>query len=290
LASAVLVFVKGDKIYGIDFLGGDIATLTFEKRLDPAEIQKVAAAQGITETTPTYVSPIGGGTETLRIETPFDKSAILVKALKTAHPEAGITQIGENRIGPSIGGEVKKNALISLALSMVIILIYVALRFEWGFGVGAVVASIHDILMTIGIFVLFGHQFSAPMVAAILAIAGYSINDTVVVFDRIREEMKNNPNGNLRAVINLSLRRVFSRSILTSVTVLLTAIALFVAGTGVMRDLAFTFIIGIITGAFSSVFIASPVFYWWHKGDRGKVDADDKRKIYDWEVQTKASR
>jgi SecD/SecF fusion protein len=290
LASAVLVFVKGDKIYGIDFLGGDIATLTFEKRLDPAEIQKVAAAQGITETTPTYVSPIGGGTETLRIETPFDKSAFLVKALKTAHPEAGITQIGENRIGPSIGGEVKKNALISLALSMVIILIYVALRFEWGFGVGAVVASIHDILMTIGIFVLFGHQFSAPMVAAILAIAGYSINDTVVVFDRIREEMKNNPNGNLRAVINLSLRRVFSRSILTSVTVLLTAIALFVAGTGVMRDLAFTFIIGIITGAFSSVFIASPVFYWWHKGDRGKVDSDDKRKIYDWEVQTKASR
>jgi SecD/SecF fusion protein len=290
LASAILVFVKGDKIYGVDFLGGDIATLTFEKRLDTAAIQKIAAEQGITEATPTYVSPIGGGTETLRIETPFDQSANLVKALKKAHPEAGLTQIGENRIGPTIGGEVKKNALISLALSMVIILLYVALRFEWGFGVGAVVASIHDILMTIGIFVLFGHQFSAPMVAAILAIAGYSINDTVVVFDRIREEMRNNPTGNLRDIINLSLRRVFSRSILTSVTVLLTAIALFVAGTGVMRDLAFTFIIGIITGAFSSVFIASPVFYWWHKGDRDKVDADDKRKVYDWEVQTKASR
>ncbi|AKC82484.1 protein-export membrane protein SecD [Verrucomicrobia bacterium IMCC26134] len=290
LASVVFVFFKGDKIYGVDFLGGDIATLTFEKRIDSSEIRKIAESVGIAETTPTYVAPIGGGTETLRIETPFNQSPALVQALQKAHPEAGLKQIGTNSIGPSIGGEVRTNALISLALSMVIILIYVALRFEWGFGVGAVVASIHDILMTIGIFVLFGHQFSAPMVAAILAIAGYSINDTVVVFDRIREEMKNNPNGNLRDIINLSLRRVFSRSILTSVTVLLTAIALFVAGTGVMRDLAFTFIIGIITGAFSSVFIASPVFYWWHKGDRGKVDDDEKRKVYDWEVQTKASR
>ena len=144
--------------------------------------------------------------------------------------------------------------------------------------------------MTIGIFVLFGHQFSAPMVAAILAIAGYSINDTVVVFDRIREEMKLNPTTNLRDIINDSLRRVFSRSILTSVTTLLAAIALFVAGTGVMRDLAFTFIIGIITGAFSSVFIAAPVFYWWHKGDREKVDHEEKRPVYDWEIQTKVSR
>ncbi len=288
--SVAYVFMKGDRIYGVDFLGGDIATLTYEKRIDLSEVRKLAEEAGIEETNPTYVSAIGGGGETLRLETPFNKSAPLIAALKAAHPEAGLKQIGDNRIGPSIGGEVKTNALISLALSMVIILVYVALRFEWGFGVGAVVASVHDILMTIGIFVLFGHQFSAPMVAAILAIAGYSINDTVVVFDRIREEMKLNPGGHLRDIINDSLRRVFSRSILTSVTTLLAAIALFVAGTGVMRDLAFTFIIGIITGAFSSVFIAAPVFYWWHKGDRGKVDHEEKRPVYDWEIQTKVSR
>ena len=297
IASWVLVAVsfgfvvyKGDRIYGRDFLGGDIATLTFEKRIDTSEITKIADKAGLKEITPTYVSAIGGGGETLRLETEFNESAPLVAALQKAHPEAGFKQIGDNRIGPSIGGEVKTNALISLALSMAIILAYVAFRFEWGFGVGAVVASIHDILMTIGIFVLFGHQFSAPMVAAILAIAGYSINDTVVVFDRIREEMKLNPTTNLRDIINDSLRRVFSRSILTSVTTLLAAIALFVAGTGVMRDLAFTFIIGIITGAFSSVFIAAPVFYWWHKGDREKVDHEEKRPVYDWEIQTKVSR
>jgi len=290
LVSVVVVVFKGEKVYGVDFLGGDIATLTFEKRVEPAAIRDIAASIGITEATSTYVSPIGGGTETLRVETPFEKSKEVFAAIIKANPDAGLIQIGESRIGPTIGGEVRFNAIISLALSMVIILVYVALRFEWGFGVGAVVASIHDILMTIGIFVIFGHQFSAPMVAAILAIAGYSINDTVVVFDRIREEMRLNPTGKLRDIVNNSLRLVFSRSILTSFTTLLAAVALYIAGTGVMRDLAFTFIIGIITGAFSSVFIAAPVFFWWHKGDRDKVDNDEKRRIYDWEVQTKASR
>lgn len=290
LASVVFVVTKGDRIYGVDFLGGDISTLKFEQRVDPAEIRKVAEEAGLKEVTVTYVAPIGGGGETLRIETPFGESQEFLPALLKKFDKAGLQLIGTNNIGPSIGGEVKTNALVSLALSMVIILIYVALRFEWGFGFGAVVASIHDILLTIGVFVIFGHQFSAPMVAAILAIAGYSINDTVVVFDRIREEMKQHPTANLRNIINDSLRRVFSRSILTSVTTLLAAIALFVAGTGVMRDIAFTFIIGIITGTFSSVFIAAPVFYWWHKGDRTQVDRDTERKVYDWEVQTKASR
>ncbi len=290
LCSAVYVFNKGDRIYGVDFLGGDIATLSFEKRIDTAEIRTIAEKAGTGEVTPTYVAAIGGvGGETLRLETAVGKSNALVSALQKAHPEAKYEQIGINSIGATIGSEIKTNALVSLALSMVIILLYVALRFEWGFGFGAVVASIHDILLTIGIFVLFGHQFSAPMVAAILAIAGYSINDTVVVFDRIREEMKLNPTSNLRDIINDSLRKVFSRSILTSVTTLLAAIALFVSGTGVMRDIAFTFIIGIITGAFSSVFIAAPVFYWWHKGDRDKVDHDEARPIYGWEVGGKIS-
>jgi SecD/SecF fusion protein len=290
LASVVFVVAKGDRIYGVDFLGGDIATMKFEHRVDLADIRKTAEIAGLKEVTVTYVSPIGGGAETLRIETPFGESKALVPLLLKNFDKAGLTLIGTNNIGASIGGEVKTNAIVSLALSMLIILIYVALRFEWGFGFGAVVASIHDILLTIGVFVIFGHQFSAPMVAAILAIAGYSINDTVVVFDRIREEMKLHPTANLRNIINDSLRRVFSRSILTSITTLLAAIALYVAGTGVMQDIAFTFIIGIITGTFSSVFIAAPVFYWWHKGDRGQVDRDTERKVYDWEVQTKASR
>jgi SecD/SecF fusion protein len=153
-----------------------------------------------------------------------------------------------------------------------------------------VVASVHDILMTIGVFVLFGRQFNAPMVAAILSIAGYSINDTVVVFDRIREELKLNPMMKLRDVINLALNRVFSRSIMTSVTVFLAALALFVFGTGIMTDLALTFMIGVVTGTFSSIYIAAPVFYWWHKGDRKHVEAHaDVAPKYEWQGTSKAA-
>ena len=173
---------------------------------------------------------------------------------------------------------------------MLVILIYVAFRFEFGFGVGAVVASVHDILMTIGVFVLSGRQFSAPMVAAILSIAGYSINDTIVVFDRIREELRLNPDMKLRDVINLGINRVFSRSVMTSFTAFLAALALFVFGTGVMNDLSFTFIVGIITGTFSSIFIASPIFYWWHTGDRKHVEAHaDVAPKYEWTGSSKAS-
>ena len=158
-------------------------------------------------------------------------------------------------------------------------------------GIGAVVASVHDILMTIGIFVLFGYQFSAPMVAAILSIAGYSINDTIVVFDRIREELKVNPNATLRDIINGAIRKVFARSIMTSLTTFLAALSLFLFGSGVMRDLSFTFLVGIITGTFSSIYIAAPVFYWWHKGDRKHVEAHhDIAPKYEWTGSSKASQ
>ncbi len=171
------------------------------------------------------------------------------------------------------------------------ILIYIAFRFEFGFAIGAVVSTIHDILMTIGVFVLSGRQFSAPMVAAILCIAGYSINDTVVVFDRIREELRLNPNMGLREVVNHAIQRVFSRSLMTSVTSFLAALSLYIFGGGVIHDLSFTFLVGIITGTFSSIFIASPIFYWWHKGDRKHVEKhQDVKPTYEWTGASKASQ
>jgi SecD/SecF fusion protein len=149
---------------------------------------------------------------------------------------------------------------------------------------------VHDVLMTVGVFVMLGGQFNAPMVAAILAIIGYSVNDTVVVFDRIREELKLNPTGDLRSIVNLAISRVFSRSIMTSITTLLAAIALFWLGGNVLRDLALTFLIGIVTGAFSSICIAAQVFYWWHKGDRKHVEAhQDIAPKYEWAGSSRAS-
>ena len=119
---------------------------------------------------------------------------------------------------------------------------------------------------------------------AILSIIGYSINDTIVVFDRIREELDLNPGTNLRAIINLAISRVFSRSLLTSITTLLAALSLYIFGSCIINDFSFVFIVGIVTGTFSSIFIASPVFYWWHKGDRRHVEAHQLTpKRYEWE-------
>jgi SecD/SecF fusion protein len=290
IVSIGFVFSQGDRIYGIDFAGGDVITLQFNQKLDTAKIRDAAKAAGVNEVNPTYISPIGGGRETLNVETPEGKGAAVLAMLQKTYPNAGFEKVGQNHIGASVGKEIEWNAFVSVGLSMLAILLYIAFRFEIGFGVGAMASTLHDILMNIGIFVLFGHQFSAPMVAAILCVAGYSINETVVVFDRIREELKLNPTGALRDVINSAIRKVFARTIMTATTTFLAALALFMFGGGVLRDISFTFLVGIVTSTFSAIFIAAQVFFWWHKGDRKHVEAhQDAAPKYEWQGSSKAS-
>ncbi len=286
------VLYQGHRIYGIDFSGGDMVNVQFTHQPDMAKIRQVAKDAGISdEINVTTVSSIGGGGQALNIETPEGKGGVMFDALQKAFPQAGLEKIGESQIGASIGKEIELNALLAVGVSMATILIYIAFRFEFGFGVGAMFSSLHDILMTIGIFVLTGHKFNAPMVAAILCIAGYSINETVVVFDRIREELKINPNGSLRDVVNTAIRKVFARTIMTATTTFLAALSLFLFGGGVLRDISFTFLVGIVTSTFSAIFIASQVFYWWHKGDRKHVEAHaDVAPKYEWQGASRASR
>ena len=285
------VLFQGNKIYGIDFAGGDVIQLQFKSKLDVGQIRDAAKAAGVADINPAYTSAIGGnGRETLNIEAPEGKSAVVFAALQKNFPNAGLEKVGENHIGASIGKEIEWNALVAIAISMVTILVYIAFRFEFGFGVGAMFSTLHDILMTIGIFVLTGHQFNAPMVAAILCIAGYSINETVVVFDRIREELKLNPTGSLRDVVNSAIRKVFARTIMTASTTFLAALSLYIFGGGVLRDISFTFLVGIVTSTFSAIFIAAQVFYWWNKGDRKHVEAhQDVAPKYEWQGASKAS-
>ena len=285
------VIYQGHRIYGIDFAGGDMVNVQFTQQPDAAKIREVAMASGVTDINVTTVSSIGGGRQALNIETPEGKADVVFNALQKAFPDDGLEKIGESHIGASIGKEIEFNALLAVSVSMATILIYIAFRFEFGFGVGAMFSSLHDILMTIGIFVLTGHKFNAPMVAAILCIAGYSINETVVVFDRIREELKLNPNGSLRDVVNAAIRKVFARTIMTATTTFLAALALFLFGGGVLRDISFTFLVGIVTSTFSAIFIASQVFYWWHKGDRKHVEAHaDIAPKYEWQGASRASQ
>ena len=286
-----VIFYQGHRIFGIDFSGGDQVTLSYKERLDVADIRRVAERAKIDDINVTYESALGGGSEQLKIETPEGRSGVLLDALKAADPQSGLVEIGENHLGASIGREIMLNALKAIIVSMLVILLYIAFRFEFGFGIGAMVSTAHDILMTIGIFVLTGHKFSAPMVAAILCIAGYSINETVVVFDRIREELKLNPTGSLREIINSAINKVFARTIMTSSTTFLAALSLYLFGSGVLRDISFTFLVGIVTSTFSAIFIAAQVFYWWHKGDRKHVEAHaDVAPKYEWTGSSKASQ
>ncbi len=293
LAGISALFMKGDKIYGIDFLGGSEIIVEFNQEhrenLSVQSIQQVAEDRDLGEVLPVFTKIIGGEDERLKIQVDSEEGRTqeVLVALQESFPEAELKMVGENVIGAAVSASIRWNAVLSILIALVGILFYVALRFEVGFGVGAVVATVHDLLMTIGIFVLVDGQFTAPMVAAILMVAGYSINDTIVIFDRIREELDFHPEKSLREVIIYSINQTLSRTLLTSVTTMFAALALWIFGAGVIKDFAFIFLVGIITGTFSSIFIASPVFYWWHKGDRRHVTERELTPKYEWEASSK---
>ena len=290
LVGAGAMVYKGKEIYGIDFAGGDMVTVNFGQKVELAELRRAATQAGLKDVSFSYQRPIGGAREVLKITTPFEQGVPALRKLQQALPQAKLENVGESRIGASVGKEIQWNALKSILAALAAILVYVAFRFEIGYGVGAVISTVHDLFMTIGIFVLFDRQFNASMVAAILLIIGYSINDTIVVFDRIREELKLNPTGTLRDIINRSLNLTLSRTIITGGTTLLTAVTLILTTSGDVNDIAFTLLIGVLTGTFSSLFIATPVFYWWHKGDRKHVEAHhDIAPKYEWQGTSKAA-
>lgn len=285
------VAMKGEKVYGIDFLGGQELTLKLTRKIPTTDIEVLAKEKNLGEVIPVYHTLVKEGEELLKVQTEQGQGDAVLIAMQMAFPEAHLELVGENSIGAAVSDSLKWNALLSIAAGLLGILVYVAFRFEMSYGIGAVVSTLHDILVTIGVFILLGGQFTAPMVAAILMIIGYSINDTIVVFDRIREELLIHPTLSLGKIINIAVNRTLSRTLLTSITTFLAAIALYLFGAGQIDDFALVFMIGIVTGTFSSIFIASPIFYWWHGGDRNKISSNDTAPQYEWEAaSSKASR
>ena len=292
------VYFNKDQILGIDFRGGEETIVSFSESIDTDKIDEALSNEtALGEVQHVYRSEVGSGEGASRLvlQSEVGKGREVLSFLQEKFPNAQLNEEGLSNIGASVSKQISNDAITSVLVALLGILFYVAIRFEMGYAIGAVVATVHDILMTVGLFVLLGFisggticsgQFTAPMIASILMIVGYSINDTIVVFDRIREELELNPVTNLRKIILIAINRVLSRSIITSFTTLLAALSLWIFGAGIINDFAFVFVIGILTGTFSSIFIASPIFYWWHKGDRKHVEEGEFIPKYDWQTST----
>jgi len=260
---------RGHGVMGVDFAGGDSLTLTYEKSIDDNKARESLQKAGIKEASYQEISLQQG--KGIFVTVPYKEGPVALKALQTSFPEAKLKVIGTDQVGPTIGAEILQSALISSLLAMFGILCYVAMRYEFSFAVGAIVAIIHDILMTMGCFFLSGRELNAPIVAAILTIIGFSINDTIVIFDRIREDLKLGIRGTFREIMNKALNQTLSRTLITSGTVFIATLSLYLFGGGMINDFAFTFLVGILTGTYSSIYIASALVLWWHKGQRPEI-------------------
>ena len=220
-------FVRGDKMLGIDFKGGDNMTLAFKQKVDPDQIRvALKSIQAVKDPIIQYQKDATSTNELLRITSDYGTSSNVLSTLTNTFASAGFESRGSEVVGPTIGKEIQSTAIIASLLSLFGILVYVAFRYEFSFAVGAVVAVIHDVLMTIGCYCLTGlfgpehaREFNATMVAAILTIIGFSINDTIVIFDRIREDLKLGVRGSFKDVINQALNQTLSRTLITSGTV-----------------------------------------------------------------------
>jgi SecD/SecF fusion protein len=265
--------IRGQQALGIDFKGGDDITLRFEQnqKTDVDKIRAVLKQAGISDPQIQYQKEMTATAETLRITTDMGKGEIACTALQKSFPSAKFTVASLDKVGPTIGREIQKTAIIASLLSFLGILIYVAFRYEFSFAVGAVLAIFHDVFLTIGAYFLSGREFNTTTVAAILTIIGFSTNDTIVIFDRIREDLKLGVRGTFLEVINQAINQTLSRTIITSGTVFLATLSLFIFGGGAINDFAFTFLVGIITGTYSSIYIASALVMWWHKGERPAI-------------------
>jgi SecD/SecF fusion protein len=264
------IFARGEKLFGVDFLGGDSTKFSFTQKLDVEQIRSALTSGGEKDAQIQYQKNVSNGSETLRITTAIGSSKHVQQLLADKFPQAALKPIEEQNVGAVVGEEIQRSAIVASLLSLFGILIYVSFRYEFSFAVAAVVAVIHDVLLAIGCYCIAnatsGREFNATVVAAVLTIIGFSINDKIVIFDRIREDLKLGARGSFKDIINQALNQTLSRTVITSGTVFLATLSLYIFGGGVINDFAFTFLVGIITGTYSSIYIASAIVLWWHKG------------------------
>ena len=244
---------------GIDFAGGTSVQIKFEKTVTLHDMRKAFEQEGLKDFDLQDLP-----TEN-KILIRFKKGEIggfsekIINILKNKFPANKFVVDSTTEIGPKVGSKLRNDAIIAIIVATLGILIYVAFRFQFKFGIGATIATFHDVLAVLGIFFILGKEINLILITALLTIAGYSLTDTVVVFDRIRENFRLRHKEPIVSVMNLSVNEVLSRTIITSTTVLLTSVALFFFGGEVLHDFSLAMILGVIIGTYSSIFVASPI-------------------------------
>ena len=254
-----LFFVRGLN-YGVDFKGGTM--LEVQSKTGPADITAMRDKLHKLGLGGVQIQQFGAPTDVLiRIEQQpggdGEQQVALKKAVDALGP--GFTQRRVEVVGPAVSGELRRTSFIAVLASLLAIVAYVWFRFEWQFAVGAIVALIHDVLLTVGVFSLFQFEFDLSIIAALLTILGYSVNDTVVVSDRIRENLRKFKRMDLNQLLDLSINETLSRTILTACTAIVVLLALYIFGGEVIRNFNFAMLFGIVVGTYSSIFIAAPI-------------------------------
>ncbi|MDZ7374784.1 MAG: protein translocase subunit SecF [candidate division KSB1 bacterium] len=254
-----LIVHRGPK-YSIDFLGGTAVQLRFEKPVQIGSLRQALATVGLGQA---EIKHFGASNEVLVRMPGSGQNPSLVNdvvgAMSRVLADNPVEVRRVERVGPKIGGELRRAAVYAVLISLALLLIYISWRFEFKFAVGAVAALFHDVMITLGVFSLLGQEISLTVLAAFLTLVGYSLNDTIVVYDRIRENLKIFRRDTLESVINKSVNQVLSRTIITSGTTFLVVLTLFFLGGEVIRGFALALLVGIIVGTYSSVYVASPI-------------------------------
>ena len=255
LMGVVSLVLKGGPLLGIDFTGGTLAQLQFAVPTNVAEIRLVLLESGFSRPT---IQRFGSDNEML-IRMPAEETVQFSDRLKSALTDYEFTIRRLETVGPKIGEELKGKALWSVFYALLGILLYITIRFDRYYALGAVAALAHDVLITLGIFSLLNLEIDLAILAAFLTIVGYSLNDTIVVFDRIRENAKTQRRAEFYATVNRSLNQTLGRTVITSLTTLMVVTTLFLIGGEVIKYFAFAMIVGVIVGTYSSIYVASPL-------------------------------
>jgi preprotein translocase subunit SecF len=273
LAVLVMLFIKGPNL-GVDFAGGTVVQLKFQQRVSIPDIRRALESVNLGGSEIQDFGREGDNEYLIRLE----KTSVEIGALGEQIKKALADQFGPDKfeirriefVGPKIGEDLRYRGVMSVIVATIMMGVYIWLRFQFQFGIGAVIALIHDVLVTVGALMLANYEFDLTIIAALLTIVGFSVNDTVVICDRIRENMRKIKRETLETIVNTSINETLSRTLITTGMALMVLFALYFLGGAVIRPFAFALIVGFISGVYSTIFIASPVILFWEKRPKSR--------------------